>query len=94
MLEEMGMAGFAERARYELRATGETARTAAASAALTAREAQVAWLAQDGLTNPEIGARLFISPRTAQYYLSSVFTKLPEPSRPRPARQPGYRQAR
>ena len=71
-------------ARRELRATGETARkrtapatrTAAASAALTAQEAQVARLARDGLSNPEIGARLFISPRTAQYHLSNVFTKL------------------
>jgi ATP/maltotriose-dependent transcriptional regulator MalT len=84
MLEEMGMAAFAERARRELRATGETARkrtaqatrTAAASAALTAQEAQVARLARDGLSNPEIGARLVISPRTAQYHLRNVFTKL------------------
>ncbi len=84
MLEEMGMVAFAERARRKLRATGETARkrttpatrTAAASAALTAQEAQVARLARDGLSNPEIGARLFISPRTAQYHLSSVFTML------------------
>ncbi len=84
MLEEMGMAAFAERARRELVATGETARkrtapaarTAGASAALTAQEAQVARLARDGLSNPEIGARLFISPSTAKYRLSSVFTKL------------------
>jgi DNA-binding CsgD family transcriptional regulator len=81
MLEEMGMEAFAERARRELLATGETARKrtariAGASAALTAQEAQVARLARDGLSNPEIGARLFISPRTAKYHLSSVFTKL------------------
>jgi DNA-binding CsgD family transcriptional regulator len=84
MLDEMGMAAFAERARRELRATGETARkrTAAAAGAggasepLTAQEAQVARLARDGLSNPEIGARLFISPRTAKYHLSNVFTKL------------------
>ena len=84
MLAEMGMAAFAERARRELRATGETARKRTASAVragratevLTAQEAHVARLARDGLSNPEIGARLFISPRTAQYHLSSVFTKL------------------
>jgi DNA-binding CsgD family transcriptional regulator/tetratricopeptide (TPR) repeat protein len=84
MLEEMGMAAFAERARRELQATGETARPrtgpaarpAGTSAALTAQETQVARLAREGLSNPEIGARLFISPRTAQYHLSNVFTKL------------------
>jgi DNA-binding CsgD family transcriptional regulator len=84
MLEEMGIKAFAERARRELRATGETARTptvpaaraAGAGAALTPQEAQVARLAREGLSNPEIGARLFISPRTAQYHLSNVFTKL------------------
>jgi DNA-binding CsgD family transcriptional regulator len=81
MLDAMGMQAFAERARRELLATGETARKRAARAAgasveLTAQEAQVARLARDGLSNPEIGARLFISPRTAQYHLSSVFTKL------------------
>jgi DNA-binding CsgD family transcriptional regulator len=84
MLEEMGMAAFAGRARRELRATGETARkrtapavrAAGAGETLTAQEAQVARLARDGLSNPEIGARLFISPRTVAYHLSSVFTKL------------------
>jgi DNA-binding CsgD family transcriptional regulator len=84
MLEQMGMAAFAERARRELVATGETARKRAAHlipaagdhTALTAQEAEVARLARDGLSNPEIGARLFISPRTAKYHLSNVFTKL------------------
>ena len=78
-------AGGVRRAgRRELRATGETARprtapaarTAGMRAALTAQETQIARLARDGLSNPEIGARLFISPRTAQYHLSNVFTKL------------------
>jgi ATP/maltotriose-dependent transcriptional regulator MalT len=79
MLEAMGMAAFAERARRELHATGETARkrTAALSGEqLTVQEAQVARLARDGLSNPEIGARLFISPKTVQYHLRKVFTKL------------------
>ena len=84
MLDAMGMAAFAERARRELRATGETvrkrtvtaARIGGASEALTAQEVQVARLARDGLSNPEIGARLFISPRTAAYHLSNVFTKI------------------
>ena len=84
MLDAMGMAAFAERARRELAATARTvrkrtapaARTAGASEPLTAQEAQVALLARDGLSNPEIGARLFISARTVQYHLSKVFTKL------------------
>jgi DNA-binding CsgD family transcriptional regulator len=78
MLEAMGMEAFAERARRELRATGETARkrsVATGDTQLTAQEAQVARMARDGLTNAEIGARLFISPRTAQYHLRKVFTK-------------------
>ena len=78
MFGAMGMEAFAERARRELRATGETARkrsTATGVTQLTAQEAQVARMARDGLTNAEIGARLFISPRTAQYHLGKVFTK-------------------
>jgi DNA-binding CsgD family transcriptional regulator len=79
MFDAMGMEAFAERARRELRATGEVARkrTADVSAEqLTVQEAQVARLARDGLTNPQIGARLFISAKTVQYHLSKVFTKL------------------
>ena len=84
MLEAMGMEAFAERARRELRATGETARKRTAVAMneeLTAQEAQIARLARDGLSNPEIGARLFISTRTVQYHLGKVFTKLDISSR-------------
>jgi DNA-binding CsgD family transcriptional regulator len=83
MLDAMGIGAFAERARRELAATGETARkrTAEATGELTAQEAQVARLARDGLSNPEIGARLFISARTVQYHLGKVFTKLAISSR-------------
>lgn len=78
MFEGMGFAGFAERARMELRATGETARKRSVDTRgeLTAQEAQVAQLAREGLSNPEIAARLFISARTVQYHLSKVFSKL------------------
>jgi DNA-binding CsgD family transcriptional regulator len=78
MLEAIGAMGFAERARRELRATGETARhrAAAGDGELTAQEAQIARLARDGLSNPEIGARLFISSRTVQYHLRKTFAKL------------------
>src|SRR4051794_39298120 len=69
MLVTMGADGFAERAGRELLATGERARqrVVETSSELTAQEAQVARLARDGLANAEIGARLFISPRTVQY---------------------------
>ncbi|MDW5611754.1 helix-turn-helix transcriptional regulator [Mycolicibacterium sp. D5.8-2] len=78
LFDSIGMDAFAERARVELLATGETAqkRTSSRVAALTAQEAQIARLARDGLSNPEIGARLFISARTVQYHLSKVFAKL------------------
>jgi DNA-binding CsgD family transcriptional regulator len=83
MLSEMGVEGFAERARRELAATGETARkrTDETRDELTAQEAQIARLARDGLSNPEIGAQLFISPRTVKYHLRKVFTKLDIDSR-------------
>jgi DNA-binding CsgD family transcriptional regulator len=78
MLEEMGAEAFAERARRELRATGETARkrTVETRSELTVQEAQIARLARDGLSNPEIGTRLFISAHTVQYHLRKVFAKL------------------
>jgi DNA-binding NarL/FixJ family response regulator len=80
MFDTMGMAAFAERARRELVATGEAARKhtppTATGAQLTPQEEQIARLAGEGLTNPEIGARLFISAKTVQYHLSKIFTKL------------------
>jgi DNA-binding CsgD family transcriptional regulator len=78
MFDRFGAAAFAERARRELQATGETVRkrTVETRGVLTAQEAQVARLAADGRTNPEIGAQLFISPRTAEYHLHKVFSKL------------------
>ncbi|OBJ85820.1 LuxR family transcriptional regulator [Mycobacterium sp. 1245852.3] len=84
MLETMGMAAFAERARRELVAAGADAsmRTADTSIVeLTAQESQIARLARDGLSNPEIGARLFISAKTVQYHLRKVFAKLDISSR-------------
>jgi DNA-binding CsgD family transcriptional regulator len=83
MFAVMGAEAFADRARRELLATGETVRkrTVETRDDLTAREAQIARLARDGLSNPEIGTRLFISPRTVQYHLRKVFTKLGVSSR-------------
>jgi ATP/maltotriose-dependent transcriptional regulator MalT len=78
MLTTMGIEAFADRARRELLATGETVRkrTPETRGDLTAQETQIARLARDGLSNPEIGVRLFISPRTVQYHLRKVFMKL------------------
>ena len=78
MLTAMGADGFAERARRELVATGETVpkRTVETRDELTPQEAQIARLAGNGHTNPEIGAELFISPRTVEWHLRKVFGKL------------------
>jgi DNA-binding CsgD family transcriptional regulator len=78
MFGRFGAYAFAERARRELQATGETVRkrTVETRDVLTAQEAQVARLAAEGHTNPEIGAQLFISARTAEYHLHKVFSKL------------------
>jgi DNA-binding CsgD family transcriptional regulator len=78
MLVAIGMEAFAERARKELQATGEKVRrrTVETRDDLTAQERQIARLAGDGLSNPEIGARLFLSPRTVEWHLRNVFTKL------------------
>jgi DNA-binding CsgD family transcriptional regulator len=83
MFAAIGMEAFAERARIELLATGETARkrTGQTRGELTAQEAVIARLAREGLSNPEIGTRLFISARTVKYHLGKVFTKLDISSR-------------
>jgi DNA-binding CsgD family transcriptional regulator len=83
MLAAMGAEGFAERARRELLATGETVRrrTAVTADELTPQEAQIARLARDGQTNPEIGVQLFISTRTVEWHLRKVFAKLGVSSR-------------
>jgi ATP/maltotriose-dependent transcriptional regulator MalT len=83
MFTTMGMEAFSERSAAELRATGATVRRSgpATASRLTAQEAQVARLAAGGLSNAEIASRLFISPRTVEWHLSRVFTKLQITSR-------------
>jgi len=83
MLSRFGAEAFAERARRELLATGQPVRHRAveASKALTPQESQIARLAADGKTNSEIGAELFISPRTVEWHLRKVFTRLNVDSR-------------
>jgi DNA-binding CsgD family transcriptional regulator len=75
---QVGAAGFGERARRELLATGETVRrrTAEARDDLTPQEAHIAALAGRGDTNSEIAAELFLSPRTVEWHLHKVFLKL------------------
>ena len=78
MFSRFGAEAFAERSRRELLATGETARRRSDDTRedLTPQEAQIARLAADGQTNPEIGTQLFLSPRTVEYHLRKVFPKL------------------
>ncbi len=78
MFTDMGMEAFGQRARRELAATGETVRKRGAETRdeLTPQEEQIALLARDGRTNPEIGAELFLSPRTVEWHLHKVFAKL------------------
>jgi DNA-binding CsgD family transcriptional regulator len=78
MFSSIGMVAFAERTRRELLGTGEVVRKRTVEAAdeLTQQERQIALLARDGLSNPEVGGRLFISPRTVEWHLRKVFVKL------------------
>jgi DNA-binding CsgD family transcriptional regulator len=89
MFDRMGAEAFAARAATELSATGERAqpRTSATTADLTPQEARVAGLAVEGVTNNQIAAQLFISPRTVEYHLRKVFRKLGVSSRSQLARR-------
>jgi DNA-binding CsgD family transcriptional regulator len=83
MFTSMGVEAFAQRAGRELSAMGERVcrRIVERDKGLTPQEEQIARLARDGLSNPEIGARQFISPRTVEYHLHKVFGKLDISSR-------------
>ena len=80
MFVSIGMEAFAERARRELAASGETVRKrkleAPSTEELTPQERQIAELVRDGLSNPEVGARMFLSPRTVEWHLGKIFAKL------------------
>jgi DNA-binding CsgD family transcriptional regulator len=94
MLNDMGIHGFAERARVELEATGEHARQRIVEIRdeLNPQEEQISWLAADGATNQDIAAQLFISPSTVDYHLRKAFRKLGVKSRrqlKQHLRQPG-----
>ena len=78
LFRQLGAVPWAGRAEAELRATGETVRKSepAALAQLTPQERKIVDLVTDGLTNREIAAQLYLSPRTVDYHLRKVFTKL------------------
>lgn len=86
-----GIDGFASRTAKELHATGETARKrqVGTASALTAQQAQIAQLVREGLSNPEIAARLYLSPRTIEWHLSKVYAKLHITSRHELPRESG-----
>lgn len=90
MFEAMGANGWADRARSELRASGETARRRAPStlAQLTPQQLQVARFVAEGMSNKEVAEQMFLSPRTIDAHLRSVFAKLGVTSRARLARLP------
>jgi DNA-binding NarL/FixJ family response regulator len=83
VFDDLGAARWASRAATELRASGETARRRDVTTAveLTAQERQVAALVRQGLPNRDVAARLFVSPRTVDFHLRNVFTKLQVTSR-------------
>jgi DNA-binding NarL/FixJ family response regulator len=83
VFEELGATPWAERAAQELRASGETARRRDVSTAtdLTAQERQVAALVRQGLSNRDVAAQLFVSPRTVDFHLRNTFSKLGVTSR-------------
>jgi DNA-binding NarL/FixJ family response regulator len=83
MFGAMGMDAFGQRAARELRVTGQTVRKRSVETAtdLTAQETQIVRFVRDGLSNPEIAARLFLSTRTVEWHLSKIFAKLQITSR-------------